>query len=255
MVGKGSGTEQWRRDRGGRRAGGAFEATGADRHAPHILPCARVRPQVGLRRATRRARLGNDGSHGRARHGRPARRPARKGKQACACGGRGGRRASVRGLAVHPRVASLPPAGGRPWGFGKGREGIGRAAGLGVAGGYRDQAPAQRRARAGEPRTRATRERAADSGRQARSQRGGHRAPAHRRARAGRASGGRGAGRQRAVKRAVTARRRNAVRGQGRRASERAAGTWARHGQGWPPARRRARARRGWQKASCRGLV
>ena len=64
-----------------------------------------------------------------------------------------------------------------------------------------------------------------------------------------------GAGRQQAVERAVTARRRNAVRGQGRRASERAAGTWARHGQGWPPARRRARARRGWQKASCRGLV
>ena len=77
VVGKGSGTEQWRRDRGGRRAGGAFEATGADRHAPHILPCARVRPQVGLRRATRRARLGNDGT---GEHGMGDRRGGRHGR-------------------------------------------------------------------------------------------------------------------------------------------------------------------------------
>ena len=55
-----------------------------------------------------------------------------KGKQACACGGRGGRRASVRGLADHPRVASLPPAGGRPWGFGKGW-GKGDIAGAGAS--------------------------------------------------------------------------------------------------------------------------
>ena len=77
VVGKGSGTEQWRRDRGGRRAGGALEATGADRHAPHILPCARVRPQVGLRRATRRARLGNDGT---GEHGMGDRRGGRHGR-------------------------------------------------------------------------------------------------------------------------------------------------------------------------------
>ena len=182
VVGKGSGTEQWRRDRGGRRAGGALEATGADRHAPHILPCARVRPQVGLRRATRRARLGNDGT---GEHGMGDRRGGRHGRVSkhvhvgvgAGVAPRLGGWPSILGWRAFPRLGGAHgnsgragrASGGRGGGHGRGRQVPGPGAGATPREG--------RGARAGDKRP-------ADSGRQARPQRGGHRAPAHRRARA-----------------------------------------------------------------------